>query len=314
MIIISRFNGYSHDGIRRYYKGGGGGSGEARRLEEQRQAQVRAAVDAINKIFDAAPYTVVDTDSLATSYDPSKTYYKADGTIFTPPEGLQQQTASTTQKGAQEVATKSAKEEEGGSLRALKASKGGEEEPIPNLYERLKIITPKTREDLYKEQEDVVYGLNAKAVKEQYADAERANRFGLARNGLLGGSSDIESNARLQERNNEGLIQARALGQQAASDLRTADEQARQNLISMAQAGIDTGTAQQMAISQLNANAQTALGRRGGATIGNLFDDLSQAYLNRQLVNATTNGLNFGNNVYNLSTGSRGDQGSIYKR
>ena len=98
-------------------------------------------------------------------------------------------------------------------------------------------------------------------------------------------------------------MQAKALGQQAASDLRTADEQSKQSLIAMAQSGIDTGTAQQMAAAQLNANAQSALGRRGGATIGDLFDNLSQAYLTRQIMQAANNGYNlYGNNYNNLST------------
>ena len=166
------------------------------------------------------------------------------------------------------------------------------------------------REKLYSAQQQAVYDLNKKSVNDQYADAERANRFALARNGLLGGSSDVESNANLQEKTNEGLIKATALGQQAASDLRTADEQSKQSLISMAQSGIDTGTAQQMAASQLNSNAQSALGQRGGATIGSLFDNLGQAYLNRQIMNAANNGYNWYNNQYgNLST-NKSYQGS----
>ena len=168
-----------------------------------------------------------------------------------------------------------------------------------------------SREKLYDEQQQAVYDLNKKRVNDQYADAERANRFALARNGLLGGSSDVESNAKLQEKTNEGLIKATALGQQAASDLRTADEQSKQSLISMAQSGIDTGTAQQMAAAQLNSNAQSALGQRGGATIGSLFDNLGQAYLTRQLLQASNNGYNlYGNQYGNLST-SKEYQGSF---
>ena len=92
--------------------------------------------------------------------------------------------------------------------------------------------------------------------------------------------------------------------------MRTADEQSKQSLIAMAQSGIDTGTAQQMAQAQLNANAQSALGQRGGATIGNLFDNLSQAYLTRQIMQAANNGYNlYGNNYNNLST-SKSYQGS----
>lgn len=97
-------------------------------------------------------------------------------------------------------------------------------------------------------------------VNRQYGDAEKANRFGLARNGLMGGSADVDSNARLQEMTNEGLVKAGGIADNAASALRTADESARQSLISMAQSGIDTGTAQQMAQQQLESTSQRGAG------------------------------------------------------
>lgn len=236
MIIPNKFNGYGPDGRRLYFKGGGSSAAkEANRMEQERQARIAAAVNAINDIFDP------------------KTYKQG-----------------------------------------------------------INVAPDNSREKLYDEQQQAIYDLNAKSVNDQYTDAERRNRFALARNGLLGGSSAVESNANLQEKTNEGLIQAQALGQQAASDLRTADEQSKQSLISMAQSGIDTGTAQQMAAAQLNSNAQSALGQRGGATIGSLFDNLGQAYLTRQIIQAANNGYNLYNNQYgNMSAGSRGDQGSI---
>lgn len=283
MIIANRFNGYAPDGRRLYFKGGGGSSKSAERMERERQARVQAAVDAINNIFDPKPYTTVDKNSVVTGgYNPSQTYYLADGSVFDP--------TSTRTVYKRKVSY-------------LDCDKINNALNSGSLYGSLTTVTPETREKLYNEQEQAVYDLNAKEVNDQYADAERANRFALARNGLLGGSSDVESNANLQEMTNEGLIQARALGQQAASDLRTADEQSKQSLIAMAQSGIDTGTAQQMAQAQLSANAQSALGQRGGATIGSLFDNLSQAYLTNKLMNAAQNGYNLYNNNYgNLST------------
>ena len=271
-------------------------------MERERQARVRAAVDAINAIFDPKPYTTVDKNSVVTGgYDPTKTYYLADGTVFDP--------MSTRTETYRKRPMTSVNRDENGYITGTRTVTYLDWNKINNaiasgsLYNGLTTVTPDSREKLYDEQEQAVYDLNAKEVNDQYADAERANRFGLARNGLLGGSSDVESNANLQEKTNEGLIQARALGQQAASDLRTADEQSKQSLIAMAQSGIDTGTAQQMAAAQLNANAQSALGRRGGATIGDLFDNLSQAYLTRQIMQAANNGYNlYGNNYNNLST------------
>lgn len=135
------------------------------------------------------------------------------------------------------------------------------------------------RQSLYDDQRQAVTDLNRRDVDRQFLDAERQNRFGLARAGLSGGSVDIDSNAELQRRANEGLIKAVGLGDQAASDLQTSDERSRHNLISMAQSGIDTGQAAQMALSQLDANSANAAALRSGATIGSLFNDLSQAYL-----------------------------------
>ena len=311
MIVINQFNGYAPDGRRLYFKGGGS-SKSAERMERERQAQVQAAVDAINAIFDPQPYTTADKNSVVTGgFDPSQTYYLADGSVFDPYSTRTEPYTYTTYHGAKPFENKH-KVTGTKTVSYLDWDKINNAIASGSLYNGLTTVTPDSREKLYNEQQQTIYDLNAKEVNDQYADAERANRFALARNGLLGGSSDIESNANLQEKTNEGLIQAQALGQQAASDLRTADEQSKQSLISMAQSGIDTGTAQQMAQAQLNANAQSALGQRGGATIGNLFDNLTQAYLTRQLVNATQNGYNLYNNNYgNLSTSSRGDQGSI---
>ena len=303
MRIVNQFNGYGPDGRRLYFKGGGS-SNEAAKLEAERQARVQAAVDAINAIFDPKPYTTVDKNSVVTGgYDPTKTYYLADGTVFDPMSTRTEMKRVTHLGGGAKPFEGKYTTYEPVSVSYLDWNKINNAIASGSLYNGLTTVTPDSREKLYDEQDQAVYDLNAKEVNDQYADAERANRFALARNGLLGGSSDVESNANLQEKTNEGLVQAKALGQQAASDLRTADEQSKQSLIAMAQSGIDTGTAQQMAQAQLNANAQSALGQRGGATIGNLFDNLSQAYLTRKIMQAANNGYNlYGNNYNNLST------------
>lgn len=167
------------------------------------------------------------------------------------------------------------------------------------------------RDELYADQKKAVYDINALDVNKQYKEAERANRFGLARAGLAGGSADIDSNAELQERTNKGLIQATGLGDSAASDLKLADERSRQSLIGMAQSGIDTGTAQTMALNQLNATQQSAAGDRAGATIGNLFGDLGQAYLANQVRAGQIAGKNFGSSSYGVSNPRTGDTGNI---
>lgn len=138
------------------------------------------------------------------------------------------------------------------------------------------------REALYADQRDAVYDLNRMEVDRQAAEAERVNRFGLARSGLLGGSAQIDSVADINRRTNEGLMRAGGIADQVAADLRTADEQARANLISLAQSGIDTGTAASQAMNALKVNNANAASARAGATVGGLFNDLSHAYLMNQ--------------------------------
>ena len=308
MIIPNKFNGYFPDGRRLYFKGGSSSAAkEANRMEQERQARITASINAINDIFDPKAYK--QGTNAATEFDPSKTYYNKDGSVFDGRKNFNANSGNLFNNVVGSIADVMGQASGNTAWDMDKINKA-----IANgeLYTGYETVKPEnTREKLYDEQQQAVYDLNAKEVNDQYADAERANRFALARNGLLGGSSDVESNAKLQEKTNEGLIKATALGQQAASDLRTADEQSKQSLISMAQSGIDTGTAQQMAAAQLNANAQSALGQRGGATIGSLFDNLGQAYLTRQILNAQNNGYNLYNNQYgNLST-SKEYQGSF---
>lgn len=148
-----------------------------------------------------------------------------------------------------------------------------------------------SRDRLYEEQRSTVYDLNKAEVDRQAKEFERTNRFGLARTGLLGGSADVDSTAEINRRTNEGLLRAGGIADQTAADLKTSDERTRANLISMAQSGIDTGTAATMALEGLSANAAQAAAQRSGSTVGQLFNDLSQAYL----VNQTVAGRNSAN-------------------
>lgn len=168
------------------------------------------------------------------------------------------------------------------------------------------------RESLYDNQRGAVFDLNRMEVDRQATDAERANRFALARTGLMGGSAQIDSVADINRRTNEGLMRAGGIADQAAADLRTADEQARANLISLAQSGIDTGTAASQALNSLRVNNANASSARAGATVGGLFNDLSQAYLMNQQIA----GRNAANNPsaqqwYGVSNPRSGSSGTV---
>jgi hypothetical protein len=146
------------------------------------------------------------------------------------------------------------------------------------------------RDDLYKDQRAAVYDLNKTDVNRQFEETERANRFALSRAGLSGGSVDVDSNADISRRTNEGLMKAAGVADQSAADLQASDERTRSNLISTAQSGIDTGQAASMALAQLDSNNASAAGARSGATVGNLFNDMAQAYLYNQQAKGLASG------------------------
>lgn len=141
------------------------------------------------------------------------------------------------------------------------------------------IFNNANRGALYSKQRDAVYRLNSDEVNRQAAEAERDNRFALARNGLLGGSVDVDSNAELQRRTNKGLLSASGIADDAAARLRGADEATKQNLLSMAQQGLNGADVGSMATAQLQNNLNQRASDQTIAQVGNLFGDLANAYL-----------------------------------
>jgi len=270
-------------------KGGGGGSKAAARMEAERQARVSAAVNEINSIFNGDARLVGANQ--ASIYDPNRSYYTADGRAYTAPT-KQVQTGFDMQwregggdAGERYQAKVPRYETQVDSDAVLEAIRKG------LLFETVQRTQKQDRNQMYDEQRQAVTDINSREVNRQFEDASRANRFGLARAGLSGGSADIDSHGELARRQNEGLIQAAGIGDTAAADLRNQDERTRQNLISMAQSGIDTGQAAQLALTGLDANAKSAMGVRSAATVNRLFDDLSNAYLYRQQMQGMQNGM-----------------------
>jgi hypothetical protein len=170
------------------------------------------------------------------------------------------------------------------------------------------------RNAMYTDIGDATKAVATRDLDKQFTNASKQNLFGLARAGLLGGSVDAEASGDLQQRYGEGKIRAEQAGVGAASDLQATDEKTRQNLIGLAQSGIDTGTAAQLASGQMSAAAQAAKANTQQASVGRLFDDLSQAYLQNTALKARyPNGIPVqqGGSMYsNLFTG-KGFAGNV---
>lgn len=112
----------------------------------------------------------------------------------------------------------------------------------------------------------------------QQGDASRNLQFALARSGMVGGQYDADTNRRLAETYQRGLLEADRRAQSAAASLRSADQQAKQQLLAMAQSGLDMTTATQNASQALRNNLAGATADAREGTLGNLFSSFGDIY------------------------------------
>jgi hypothetical protein len=95
-------------------------------------------------------------------------------------------------------------------------------------------------------------------LKDQSAIVDRKSKFNLARRGVIGGSSEIDT----QRRNRKAYIQALIGGERNAQAgvgrLRSADENSRASLINMIFGGMDASTAAQRGGQAMRSNMAMA--------------------------------------------------------
>lgn len=105
--------------------------------------------------------------------------------------------------------------------------------------------------------------------------AERDVRFQLARQGLMGGSADIDQGRELLENFQEGSLEARNASTASSNAARASDENTRVNLINSIRSGMAESDAVSAAYAGLQNNATTARDNALATNIGNFFDDIS---------------------------------------
>ena len=248
--------------------GGDGGADQLRADELARQAKVQAARDAINAKFGITPSGPVGVA-------PTQAQFTTAGTPGSPGGQVESGRNGSTYMPA--VAATPGGFDQAGFDAAMKAFQSGQTD----------VSGAKTARDaLYTDIGDATTQTATRDLDKQFTRASDQNIFGLARAGLSGGSVDAESGGDLQSRYGEGKIRAEQAGIGAASDLKSVDEKTRQNLIGLAQSGIDTGTAASLAAGQSAAAADVARANTAGASIGQLFDNMGQAYLNSRVATA----------------------------
>ncbi len=264
MLIHSRHDPRHYD--RRLYKGGSSATQAMMQQEAMRQQNVQAAVDAINGKFGVAPSSAQTAPTRAqfTTQATQERWVPAGDSESGNPGGY---TLPSTNEYFDQAGYDKAMADFNDANAAVSGAKTA-------------------RDAMYADVADAVKQTAMRDLDRQYSEASNKNLFGLARSGLLGSSVDAESGGKLQELYSEGGLKAAQSGQSAANELRTTDEKTRQNLISLAQSGLDTGTAASMAANQLAATGDLAKSQAADSTVGDLFGNLSQAYLTNAYLNA----------------------------
>lgn len=280
---------------------GGGGKNAASREaslaraeEEARQARIREGTANINRIFDGGSVATGRLGADA-AFDPTKTYYRADGSVWTPPKGFGAPAAPTA-SGAPAATP-------GGLAGALM---GGTKSAAPktgspsimglNLGTALGSKAPSWQDML---KEGLYSGVEQKGgfddnffsgirksfvdfakpqVDDQFRKAGAQSTFGLARSGLLDSSVRGEQNAELQKQYDINLqdINDKARGYETES--RNNVERTRADLISMLQATGDATGAANAALTR----ASTLATPPSYSPLGQLFQD-STAMIGQQL-------------------------------
>lgn len=112
----------------------------------------------------------------------------------------------------------------------------------------------------------------------QKAINDRKLKFALARSGQTGGTLQADQGRQLGENYLRGVIDVSRRAQGAAADLRSQDEQARMNLIAMAQSGLDVTTAGSQAASSLRNNLLASQAGSTANSLGDAFANMSDVY------------------------------------
>lgn len=234
---------------------------EARKAEEKRQADIRAGTARINGIFDGST-TGTGTVGANAAYNPSGTYYNADGSVWkptasnpTPPATVRQQPRPTGRDGdvfgrgqtaAQPVTAPAAKTAEQQFREALSGGK---------LFSGTS-TSAGFNDDFFNNRKQAYIDYATPQLEDQYGDAQKQLTYALARGGNLDSSIRGEQLSKLQKLydTNKQKVADDALSYETQA--RGSVEDARANLISTLNATGDVQGATSAALARSQALSQ----------------------------------------------------------
>ena len=135
-----------------------------------------------------------------------------------------------------------------------------------------------TRQQFYDTTGDASRSLNKGFLDEEGKLARAALRARMFEQGLQGGSVDVEKNALVDRSYQQGLLDIESEAEALERNLKSSDEAAKLETLSQIDAGQSGETAAAEANARLQANANDALARSKGRTVGNIFANLSSIY------------------------------------
>ena len=132
-------------------------------------------------------------------------------------------------------------------------------------------------------------GLMMNDIARNRADTTRNVGFGLSRNGLFGGSVDVDTHRDITDANQRSVIQANQLADSQVASMRSNDESTRADLISRINAGLDADSAAATASQRMAINRQQALSEPSSGALNNLFASIGGALNSYQYANGAAN-------------------------
>ena len=132
-------------------------------------------------------------------------------------------------------------------------------------------------------------GLMMEDIARNRADTTRNVGFGLQRNGLFGGSVDVDTHRDITDANQRSVIQANQLADSQVASMRSNDESTRADLISRINAGLDADSAAATASQRMAINRQQALSEPSSGALNNLFASIGGALNSYQYANGAAN-------------------------
>lgn len=142
-------------------------------------------------------------------------------------------------------------------------------------------------------------------LNRQKADTDRNLKFAMARNGQIGGSTQVDQGKRFSDIYSRGLLEVERKAQGAGAGIEAADQDARARLLSLATTGLDATTAAQQSAAALRTNLEAGAGERNMGALGDAFSSFKD-FIDRSRESADRRRANTESGFYRSIYGNAG--------